>query len=214
VVSISHAQRAPLPWLRWRGTVYHGLPLDLYTFRQTPGTYLAFLGRVSPEKGLAQAITIARQVGMPLKIVAKVDQADQEYFQTVIQPLLDDPLIEYLGEMGEAEKDAFLGQAYALLFPIDWPEPFGLVMIEAMACGTPVIAYPRGSVPEILVDGVTGWIVEGCEEAVRAVERVATLSRTRCRQFFEEHFSVARMAQDYVQIYRRLLEERSGQTAA
>jgi glycosyltransferase involved in cell wall biosynthesis len=214
VVSISHAQRAPLPWLHWRGTVYHGLPLDLYTFQPTPGTYLAFLGRISPEKGLEQAITIARQVGMPLKIVAKMDRTDEEYFQTVIRPLLDDPLVEYLGEMGEAEKDAFLGQAYALLFPIDWPEPFGLVMIEAMACGTPVIAYPCGSVPEILVDGVTGWIVEGCEEAVQAVERVATLSRARCRQFFEEHFAVSRMAQDYVQIYRGLLADRSGQTAA
>jgi glycosyltransferase involved in cell wall biosynthesis len=214
VVSISHAQRAPLPGLHWRGTVYHGLPPDLYTFRPTPGTYLAFLGRVSPEKGLEQAITIARRVGMPLKIVAKVDRVDQEYFQTVIRPLLDDPLVEYLGEMGEAEKDAFLGQAYALLFPIDWPEPFGLVMIEAMACGTPVIAYPRGSVPEILVDGVTGWIVQGCEEAVQAVERVATLSRIRCRQVFEEHFSASRMAQDYVRIYRELLEERAGRAAA
>jgi glycosyltransferase involved in cell wall biosynthesis len=214
VVSISDAQRAPLPWLHWRGTVYHGLPPDLYTFQPTPGTYLAFLGRVSPEKGLKQAITIARRAGMPLKIVAKVDQADQEYFQTVIRPLLDDPLVEYLGEMGEAEKDAFLGQAYALLFPIDWPEPFGLVMIEAMACGTPVIAYPRGSVPEILEDGVTGWIVEGCEEAVRAVERVATLSRTRCRQVFEEHFSASRMAQDYVRLYRKLLEGKSGRAAA
>jgi glycosyltransferase involved in cell wall biosynthesis len=214
VVSISHAQRAPLPWLHWRGTVYHGLPPDLYTFRPTPGTYLAFLGRVSPEKGLEQAISIARRVGMPLKIVAKVDQPDQEYFQTVIRPLLDDPLVEYLGEMGEAEKDAFLGQAYALLFPIDWPEPFGLVMIEAMACGTPVIAYHRGSVPEILVDGVTGWIVQGCEEAVQAVERIATLSRTRCRQVFEERFSVFRMAQDYVRIYRQLWEEMTGRAAA
>jgi glycosyltransferase involved in cell wall biosynthesis len=188
VVSISHGQRTPLPWLRWCGTVYHGLPLDLYTFRETPGTYLAFLGRISPEKGLDQAITIAREVGMPLKIVAKVDQADQEYFQEVIRPLLDNPLVEYLGEMSEADKVVFLGQAYALLFPINWPEPFGLVMIEAMACGTPVIAYRRGSVPEVIDDGVTGWIVEGCEEAVQAVAQVSTLSRSRCRQVFEERF--------------------------
>jgi len=215
VVSISHAQRTPIPWLHWCGTVYHGLPFDLYTFRETPGTYLAFLGRISPEKGLAEAISIARQVGMPLKIAAKVDRADQEYFQEVIQPLLDDPLVEYLGEMSEADKVVFLGQAYALLFPINWPEPFGLVMIEALACGTPVIAYRRGSVPEVLDDGVTGWIVEGCEEAVQAVARVSTLSRTRCRQVFEERFSVPRMTRDYLRIYQQLLEEeKSGRAAA
>jgi len=191
------------------------LPPELYTFRDTPGTYLAFLGRVSPEKGLAQAIRIAQQVGMPLKIAAKVDRVDQEYFEEVIQPLLDDPLVQYLGEMGEAEKVIFLGQAYALLFPIDWPEPFGLVMIEAMACGTPVIAYRRGSVPEVLDDGVTGWIVESCEEAVQAVARVPTLSRSRCRQVFEERFSAARMTQDYLRIYQQLLEdEEAGRAAA
>jgi glycosyltransferase involved in cell wall biosynthesis len=214
VVSISHAQRAPLPWLHWCGTVYHGLPPEIYTFRQTPGTYLAFLGRVSPEKGLEQAITIAQRVGMPLKIAAKVDRADQEYFDAVIRPLLDHPLVEYLGEMGEADKADLLGQAYALLFPINWPEPFGLVMIEAMACGTPVVAYRRGSVPEVLDDGVTGWIVEGLEEAVQAVRRVSTLRRTRCRQIFEERFSAARMAHDYLQIYQQLLEGRSGRAAA
>jgi glycosyltransferase involved in cell wall biosynthesis len=214
VVSISHAQRAPLPWLHWCGTVYHGLSPELYTFRQTPGTYLAFLGRVSPEKGLEQAITIAQRVGMPLKIAAKVDRADQEYFDEVIRPLLDHPLVEYLGEMGEADKADLLGQAYALLFPINWPEPFGLVMIEAMACGTPVVAYRRGSVPEVLDDGVTGWIVEGLEEAVQAVRRVSTLRRTRCRQIFEERFSAARMAHDYLQIYQQLLEGRSGRAAA
>jgi glycosyltransferase involved in cell wall biosynthesis len=205
VVSISDAQRTPLPWLQWQGTVYHGLPEDLYTFRDTPGPYLAFLGRVSPEKGLEQAIAIARQVGMPLKIVAKVAPADQAYFQEVIRPLLDHPLVEYLGEMGEGEKNAFLGQAYALLFPIEWPEPFGLVMIEALACGTPVIAYRRGSVLEVLEDGVTGWIVEGLEEAVQAVKRVPLLSRSRCRQVFEERFSASRMVQDYVKLYRQLL---------
>jgi glycosyltransferase involved in cell wall biosynthesis len=214
VVSISNSQRAPLPWVNWLGTVYHGLPEDLYTFRETPGTYLAFLGRIAPEKGIEQAIAIAQRVGIPLKIAAKVDRADREYFQEVVQPLLKNSLVEYVGEVGEGKKDAFLGEAYALLFPIDWPEPFGLVMIEAMACGTPVIAYPRGSVPEVLEDGVTGWIVEGIEEAVQAVERVPALSRARCRQVFEERFSASRMAHDYLRIYRRLLGGKSGRAAA
>jgi glycosyltransferase involved in cell wall biosynthesis len=215
VVSISDAQRAPLPWGNWVGTVYHGLPADLYTFRETPGTYLAFLGRISPEKGVEQAITIAQQVGMPLKIAAKVDRADREYFREVVQPLLQkSSLIEYVGEVGGNHKDAFLGEAYALLFPIDWPEPFGLVMIEAMACGTPVIAYSRGSVSEVLEDGVTAWIVEGIEEATQAVRRVPALSRARCRQVFEERFSASRMAQDYVRIYKKLLGGRTGRAAA
>jgi len=214
VVSISDAQRAPLPWGNWLGTVYHGLPEDLYTFRETPGTYLAFLGRISPEKGVEQAIAIAQRVGMPLKIAAKVDRADREYFQEEVQPLLKHSLVEYIGEVGGDNKDAFLGQASALLFPIDWPEPFGLVMIEAMACGTPVIAYSRGSVPEVLEQGVTGWIVEGLEEAVQAVERVPALSRARCRQVFEERFSASRMAQDYVKLYRQLLAPRAGRAAA
>jgi glycosyltransferase involved in cell wall biosynthesis len=214
VVSISQDQRTPLSGLYWLGTVYHGLPADLYTFRETPGTYLAFLGRISPEKGVEQAIAIAQQVGMPLKIVAKVDRADEEYFQTVVRPLLHDPLVEYLGEMGEHDKDVFLGQAYALLFPIDWPEPFGLVMIEALACGTPVIAYRRGSVPEVLEDGVTGWIVEDYEEAVQAVARIPQLSRARCRQVFEERFTAARMAQDYVAIYQQVVAEPPRRVAA
>jgi glycosyltransferase involved in cell wall biosynthesis len=214
VVSISDAQRAPLPWVNWLGTVYHGLPEDLYTFRETPGTYLAFLGRISPEKGVEQAIAIAQQVGLPLKIAAKVDRADRAYFQEVVQPLLKNSLVEYVGEVGGDNKDTFLGEAYALLFPIDWPEPFGLVMIEALACGTPVIGYPRGAVPEVLEDGVTGWIVEGIEEAVQAVGRVPALSRARCRQVFEERFSASRMAHDYVQIYTKLLGGRSGRVAA
>jgi glycosyltransferase involved in cell wall biosynthesis len=206
VVSISDAQRAPLPWANWLGTVYHGLPDDLYTFRATPGTYLAFLGRIAPEKGVEHAIAIAQQAGMPLKIAAKVDRADRDYFQEVVQPLLhNDPLVDYIGEVGGETKDTFLGEAYALLFPIEWPEPFGLVMIEAMACGTPVIAYPRGSVPEVLADSVTGWIVEGIEEAVQAVERVPALSRARCRQVFEHRFSATRMAQDYLRLYTQLL---------
>ena len=215
VVSISDAQRAPLPWLNWLGTIYHGLPEDLYTFRETPGTYLAFLGRIAPEKGVEQAIAIAQQAGMPLKIAAKVDRADHEYYREVVQPLLKKhALVDYVGEVGEREKDTFLGEAYALLFPIDWPEPFGLVMIEALACGTPVIAYSRGSVPEVLESGVTGWIVEDTAEAVQAVARVPAISRARCRQVFEEHFSAFRMAQDYLQIYKKLLGGQSGHVAA
>jgi glycosyltransferase involved in cell wall biosynthesis len=215
VVSISDAQRAPLPSVNWLGTVYHGLPEDLYTFRETPGTYLAFLGRISPEKGVEQAIAIAQQVGMPLKIAAKIDQADREYFREVVRPLLQkNALVEYVGEVGGDNKDTFLGEAYALLFPVNWPEPFGLVMIEAMACGTPVIAYPRGSVPEVLENGVTGWIVESIEEAVQAVRRMPALSRARCREVFEERFSASRMAQDYVHIYQTLLGGRSGRAAA
>jgi glycosyltransferase involved in cell wall biosynthesis len=214
MTSISEAQRAPLSWLNWQGTVYHGLPEDLYTFRDTPGTYLAFLGRISPEKGVDHAITIAQRAGMPLKIAAKVDQADSEYFRKVVQPLLDDPQVQYVGEVGEGHKDDFLGQAYALLFPIEWPEPFGLVMIEALACGTPVIAYRRGAVPEVLEDGVTGYIVDGIEDAVQAVAQVSAISRTRCREVFEKRFSASRMARDYLRIYRRLLHGGAGRAAA
>jgi glycosyltransferase involved in cell wall biosynthesis len=215
VVSISDAQRAPLPWVNWLGTVYHGLPTDLYTFRETPGTYLAFLGRIAPEKGVEQAMAIAQRAGMPLKIAAKVDRKDRAYFQEVVQPLLHKTsLVEYLGEVGGDTKDAFLGEASALLFPIDWPEPFGLVMIEAMACGTPVIAYPRGSVPEVLEDGVTGWLVEGVEEAVQAVRRVPALSRARCRKVFEARFSATRMAQDYLRLYHQCLGGQGGRAAA
>jgi glycosyltransferase involved in cell wall biosynthesis len=214
VVSISESQRAPLPWLNWQGTIYHGVPEDLYTCRDTPGTYLAFLGRISPEKGVDQAIAIAQRAGMPLKIAAKVDAVDRDYFGEVVQPLLDGPLIHYVGEVGDSKKDDFLRQAYAVLFPIEWPEPFGLVMIEALACGTPVIAYRRGSVPEVLEDGVTGWIVEGLEEAVQAVERVPMLSRTRCRQVFEERFSAARMTWEYLRLYQRLLRGEKQRSAA
>jgi glycosyltransferase involved in cell wall biosynthesis len=206
VVSISNAQRTPLPWLNWQGTVYHGLPEDLYTFQPEPGKYLAFLGRISPEKRVDRAIAIARRLGMEIKIAAKVDAVDRDYFEEVVAPLLKDPLVEYLGEIGEGEKNEFLGKAYALLFPIDWPEPFGLVMIEAMACGTPVIAYRCGSVPEVIEEGVTGFIVQGLEDAVQAVKRISTLSRRRCRQLFEERFSAARMARDYLAIYRKLVE--------
>ncbi len=205
VISISNAQRKALPWANWLGTVYHGLPEDLYTFREAPGRYLAFLGRISPEKRVDHAIEIARRAGMPIKIAAKVDQVNHEYFEGTVAPLLKDPLVEYIGEIGEAEKDAFLGNAYALVFPIDWPEPFGLVIIEAMACGTPIIAYRQGSVPEVMEEASTGFIVESLEGAVQAVERVPTLSRHRCRQVFEERFTASRMAREYLSIYRRLL---------
>jgi glycosyltransferase involved in cell wall biosynthesis len=211
VVSISDAQRAPLPWLNWQGTVQHGLPLHLHTFREQPGGYLAFLGRVSPEKGLDRAIAIARRTGRPLKIAAKVDRADRDYFHDVIKPLLcaAGSLVEFLGEVGGRDKDEFLGNAHVLLFPIDWPEPFGLVMIEALACGTPVIAFNRGSVPEVMVDGVTGFIVADVDEAVAAVGQVAGLDRRRCRAVFEARFSAERMARDYLALYRRLLRQRA-----
>jgi glycosyltransferase involved in cell wall biosynthesis len=214
VVSISQDQRTPLPWLNWQGTVYHGLPDHLYTFQEERGTYLAFLGRIAPEKRVDQAIAIAKQAGMPLKIAAKVDQVDRAYFEASIQPLLQDPLVDYIGEIGDHEKGAFLGGAAVLLFPIDWPEPFGLVMIEALACGTPVIAYRRGSVPEVLEDGVTGYIVDSVEEAVQAVLRALALSRRRCRQVFDTRFSACRMAQDYLRIYQRLLIDSTDRIAA
>jgi glycosyltransferase involved in cell wall biosynthesis len=209
VVSISNAQREPLAWANWQATVYHGLPADLYQFREHPGSYLAFLGRISPEKRVDRAIAIARRTGMPLKIAAKVDAVDREYFESTIAPLLRDAYTEYVGEIGEGEKDDFLGNAYALLFPIDWPEPFGLAMIEALACGTPVIAYRRGSVPEILDDGVTGFIVSDFDSAVQAAGRVAGLDRRRCRAVFEERFVAARMARDYVSVYDRLIPART-----
>jgi glycosyltransferase involved in cell wall biosynthesis len=206
VVSISNAQREPLPWLNWLGTVYHGLPEDMYRFRAAPGTYLAFLGRISPQKRVDRAIEIAKRIGMQIRVAAKVDAIDREYFEDVVASLLKDPLVEYVGEIGDGEKDEFLGGAYALLFPIDWPEPFGLVMIEAMACGTPVIAYRSGSVPEVIDDDVTGFIVEGLEDAVKAAERISTLSRKRCRELFEQRFVASRMAEDYVAIYQRLID--------
>jgi len=212
LVSISNAQREPLAWANWQATVYHGLPHNLYRFRSAPGDYLAFLGRISPEKRVDRAIEIARRVGMPLRIAAKVDQVDRDYFEGSIEPLLRDPSIEFLGEIGDGEKDEFLGNAYALLFPIDWPEPFGLVMIEAMACGTPVIAYARGSVTEVMEQGTTGFVVQGLEDAVEAVRRVPRLSRDRCREVFEQRFTAERMAADYVRVYERLLQ-RAGQPA-
>jgi len=207
VVAISRAQRQPLPWLNWQGTVHHGLPPDLYRPGAGRGDYLLFLGRISIEKRLDRAIEIARHSGMRLKVAAKVDTADRKYFKKTIEPLLDDPIVEFVGEVGDRGKQALLGDARALLFPIDWPEPFGLVLLEAMACGTPVIAYRRGSVPEILEDGVTGFLVDNLCEATSAVANVDRLDRALCRSRFEERFSAARMAQDYLNIYERLLKD-------
>lgn len=206
VVSIADHQRRPLPMARWMGTVYNGIPETLYTFEPQPGDYLAFLGRISPEKGAENAIDIALQAGLPLKMAAKVDPVDQAYFDARIRPWLDHPLIEFIGEVDERGKNALLGGARALLFPIAWPEPFGLVMIEAMACGTPVIAYPHGSVPEVMDDGVTGYIVNGPAAAVAAVERLDAIDRAACRRHFEARFSARRMADGYLALYRRILE--------
>jgi glycosyltransferase involved in cell wall biosynthesis len=204
VISISHAQRDPLPHLNWQGTVHHGFSPELYKLHTKPGKYVAFLGRTSPEKGLDRAIEIARQAGMPLKIAAKIDKADQEYFDSCIRPLLDTGDIEFLGEIGYPEKNQFLGEASALLFPIAWPEPFGIVMIEAMACGTPVIAYPFGSVPEVVKDGVSGYVVPDLQSAVDAVHNIDCLDRKKVRKHFEQHFTANRMTQDYLRIYERL----------
>ena len=206
VVSISNSQRAPLPWIDWQGTVHHGIPPDLYDFKKSQGGYLAFLGRISLEKRVDRAIEIAKLAKMKLKIAAKVDAVDRRYMDTEIRPLLDHPLVEFIGEIGEKEKAEFLGNAYALLFPIDWAEPFGIVMIEAMACGTPVVGFRRGSVPEVIDHGVTGFIVESIDESLRALDKIEHFDRSRCRRVFEKRFSAARMAADYVKIYERLLE--------
>ena len=205
LVSISNAQRRPLPWANWEATIYHGLPKDLLGAYSNSGDYLAFLGRISPEKRADRAIEIAKRAGMPLKIAAKVDRVDRRYFKRVIEPLLNDPHVEWIGEISDQQKNEFLGNAYALLFPIDWPEPFGLVMIEAMACGTPVIAYERGSVSEVMENGVTGFVVRKLEEAVEAIRRVHDVSRAQCREVFENRFTVGRMANDYTNLYARML---------
>ena len=209
VVSISDAQRKPLPWINWQGTVHHGMPANRLTFRPGKGNYLAFLGRISPEKGLEQAIEIALRLDIPLKIAAKVDPADEEYFQTVIKPELDHPLVEFVGEIGYPDKNDFLGDAIAMLFPINWSEPFGLVMMESIACGTPVIAYARGSVPEIIEDGVSGFMVHNVEQAVKAVKRISQIDRRRCRRRFEERFTATRMGNDYLTLYERLVNGQS-----
>lgn len=208
LVSISNDQRAPMPPVNWAGTVYHGLPADLLPFSaEATGGYLAFLGRISPEKRPDRAIEIAAKAGMTLKIAAKVDKADQTYWDKTIAPLVaryDN--VEFVGEINEQQKAQFLGNATALLFPIDWPEPFGLVMIEAMACGTPVIAWDNGSVPEVIEHGVTGFIVRSEEEAVDAVSRLGELDRATIRRVFERRFSATVMARSYLELYRRLVK--------
>ncbi|WP_199540025.1 glycosyltransferase family 4 protein [Paraburkholderia kururiensis] len=205
VVSISNAQRQPLPQAKWLTTVYHGLPERLYTPQPVEQRYLAFLGRISPEKRVDTAIRIAGRCGMKLRIAAKVDAADREYFDRDIRPLLELPHVEYIGEIDDSQKAAFLSGAHALLFPIDWPEPFGLVMIEAMACGTPVIAFNRGSVPEVLDEGVSGFIVEDEIGACAAVNRLNRVSRAGVRRRFEERFTSHRMAQEYVDAYQSVI---------
>ncbi len=207
VVSISDAQRQPLPWINWQATVHHGMPADLLTPHNAQGKYLAVIGRISPEKGVDTAIEIAKRAGVPLRIAAKISKPDQPYYEQVIRPLLDHPLVEFVGEIAQKEKDDFIGNAYAVLFPIQWPEPFGIVMIEAMACGTPVIAFPGGSVREVQEDGITGYVVNSVQEAVRAVARVAEIDRRGVRRAFEERFTSARMARDYVALYHRIMGE-------
>jgi glycosyltransferase involved in cell wall biosynthesis len=206
LVSISDDQRRPMPpQANWLATVYHGLPSTVCPYSPAGGDYLAFLGRIAPEKRPDRAIQIARQTGVPLKIAAKVDKVDEEYFRTEIRPLLDDPLIEFIGEIDEQQKSDFLGNALALLFPIDWPEPFGLVMIEAMSAGTPVVAWRHGSAPEVIEHGTSGLIVESVDDAVAAVDVVRTMSRKRVRQCFEQRFTATRMANDYVAAFEALL---------
>lgn len=211
VISISKSQRKPLPFVNWVDNVYHGIPARLYRFNPSPGGYLAFVGRVSPEKKVDTAIEIALKAGIPLKIAAKVDKADEEYYQEKIRPLLGNPLVEFLGEVNDIEKGLLVGGALAFLHPVDWPEPFGLAMIEAMACGTPVIARRRGSIPEVVDHGVTGFIFEDTGEAVRHIKRdLPYFSRKACRRRFEERFLSSRMASDYLSAYSVVLNGEKG----
>jgi glycosyltransferase involved in cell wall biosynthesis len=208
LISISNAQRAPMPWAGWLATVHHGIPADLHQPSFQPGEYLAFLGRISPEKRVDRAIEIARMAGLPLRVAAKIDEVDRNYFESEISDLLANSDVEFVGEIAEKEKTEFLGNASALLFPIDWPEPFGLVLIESMACGTPVIAFRGGSVAEIVDDGVTGFVVESVEEAVEALQRIPSLDRRACHQRFLERFTSRRMCQEYLAAYEREICEK------
>jgi glycosyltransferase involved in cell wall biosynthesis len=212
VVSISHAQRRPAPEANWQANIYHGMPRDLCRFHPKPDGYLAFLGRICPEKRPDRAIEIAKRANLPLKIAAKVDPVDRRYYEEHIKPLLDHPLIQFLGEVNDESKTEFVGRARAMLLPVDWSEPFGLVMIESMACGTPVIAWDLGSIPEVMVDGVTGFVVNSIEAAVEAARRVDEIDRAGCRRVFEERYTVERMANEYVGLYHKL--HRCGQTPA
>jgi glycosyltransferase involved in cell wall biosynthesis len=209
-VSISNHQRRPYPGQNWCATVYHGLPPRLLPFRPVAHDYVAFVGRFSPEKRVDRAIEIARRAGLELRIAAKIDAADKEYYEREIAPLMTQPHVRYLGEIGEAEKAELLGGARALLFPIDWPEPFGMVVIEALSCGTPVLAWPEGSVPELIEPGVNGWIVESIDAAVAALRTGPAIDRRACRASFERRFTAERMARDYVAVYKRLLESTQG----
>jgi glycosyltransferase involved in cell wall biosynthesis len=206
LVSISNNQRLPMPRANWRATVYHGLPGNLYTYREEPGRYLAFLGRMSPEKGVDRAIEIAQRAQVELRIAAKIYPEERTYFKEKIVPMLRSARrwVEFIGEVGGEEKDRFLGRAKALLFPVNWPEPFGMVMIESLACGTPVIGWRNGSVPEVISDGRAGYVVESVDAAVRAVESIGSLKRRDCRDEFEQRFDAARMTEDYLEVYRRL----------
>lgn len=206
LVSISDAQRRPLPWSNWVGTVHHGLP-DLYRPHYEPGQYLAYLGRISPEKRPDHAIALAKRVGIPLKMAAKVDPADEAYFRAEIEPMMRHPLIEFVGEITDDEKDDFVGNAIALVCPYDWPEPFGIVLIEALACATPVLAYRRGSIPEIIEPGVTGFISETLDEMVASVAKLDSIDRRRCRESFDRRFTARRMVHDYLRIYEELVRE-------
>lgn len=206
LVSISDSQRAPLPQANWCATVYHGLPAALYRFEPVPRGYFAFVGRISPEKRLDRAVEIAIACDTPLRVAAKVDAVDRAYFEREIRPLLDHPLVEFVGEIGDADKNAFIGGARALLFPIDWPEPFGMVLIEAFACGTPVVAYGHGSVPELVQHGVNGYIVSDQAQAIAAARGIDSLDRRRCRATFERRFTADKMAQRYLQVYQALID--------
>ena len=208
-VSISHNQRLPLPGASWLGTVYHGLPSDSLHPRFEPGSYLAFLGRLTKEKGPEEAMRIARDAGVPLRIAAKVPKGERGYFKEQLEPKIDGRDVQLTGEVNDRTKEQFLAEAAALLFPIDWPEPFGLVMIEAMACGTPVIAYRHGSVPEVIDEGVTGFVVDSEEEAVRAVRRLGEIDRRQVRACFERRFAARRMASEYVALYEELVRRRA-----
>jgi len=207
LISISDAQRAPMPWASWLRTIPYGIPEDLHQPRFSSGNYLAFLGRISPEKRVDRAIEIARKAGMPLRVAAKIDDADRNYFETEISDLLANSDVDFVGEIGDHEKTDFLGNAAALLFPIDWPEPFGLVMIESMACGTPVVAFRAGSVAEIVNDGITGFIVESVEEATAAVKQIPSIDRRACHQRFLERFTSRRMGEQYLAAYEREIWE-------
>jgi glycosyltransferase involved in cell wall biosynthesis len=209
LVSISANQRKPLPHANFVATIHHGIPADLHQPSFEQGSYLAFLGRISPEKRPDRAIRIARAAGIPLKIAAKVDKADEDYFRNDILPLIDGPGVEFVGEINEREKTKFLGEAAALLFPVDWPEPFGLVMIEAMACGTPVVAFRCGSIPEVIEDGVTGRVIDSEEQAIAVLPEILSYDRRAVRQRFEQRFTSVRMAKDYLTTYRRLLKTRT-----